>query len=154
MHQLKHVQEAMLTKGSIHLVHRKGSQFLRKFFLVPRKDGESSPVISLRTLNSFIPYSHFKMEDFHLLKDLLRENDFMSNVDLKDIYFASLSTGIIKNFFDFNGRKTFLGSCVYVLVWVQHLRFLKKLLKIPIAILRRIQIRIILYLDDMLLMIL
>ena len=154
MHQLKHVQEAMLTKGSIHLVHAKGSQFLRKFFLVPKKDGGSSPVISLRALNSFIPYSHFKMEGFHLLKDLLGENDFMSNVDLKDVYFASLCTGIIKNFFDFNGRKTFTGSCVYVLVWVQHLRFLKKLLKIPIAILRRIQIRIILYLDDMLLMIL
>ena len=111
-------------------------------------------MISLRALNSSIPYSHFKMEGFHLLKDLLRENDFVSNVDLKDVYFASLCTGIIKNSFDFNGRKTFTGSCVYVLVWVQHLRFLKKLLKIPIAILRRIQIKIILYLDDMLLMIL
>ena len=31
----------------------------------------------------FISYSHFKMEGLHLLKDLLRQNDFMCKVDLK-----------------------------------------------------------------------
>ena len=36
----------------------------------------------------FISYSHFKMEGLHLLKDLLRQNDFMCKVDLKDAYFC------------------------------------------------------------------
>ena len=36
----------------------------------------------------FIPYSHFKMEGLHLLKDLLRQTDFMCKVDLKDSYFC------------------------------------------------------------------
>ena len=68
----------MLRKGPIHLVHSKGSQFLSNLFLVPKKDGGNRPVINLKALNSFIPYSHFKMEGLHLLKDLLSENNFMS----------------------------------------------------------------------------
>ena len=50
----------MLRKGVIHLVHSKGSHFLNILFLVPKKDG----VINLKTLKSFISYSHFKMEGF------------------------------------------------------------------------------------------
>ena len=115
----------MLRKGAVHLVHSKDSQFLSNFFLVSKKDGGKRPVINLKTLNSFIPYSHFKMEGLHLLKDLLRENDFMYKVDLKDAYFAFLCTGIIKNFFDFSERETFTSSCVYVSVWVQYLGFLQ-----------------------------
>ena len=67
----------MLRKGAIHLVHSKESQFLSNLFLVPKKDGGKRPVINLKALNSFIPYSHFKMEGMHLLKDLLRKNNFM-----------------------------------------------------------------------------
>ena len=115
----------MLRKGVVHLVHSKDSQFLSNFFLVSKKDGGKRPVINLKTLNSFIPYSHFKMEGLHLLKDLLRENDFMYKVDLKDAYFAFLCTGIIKNFFDFSERETFTSSCVYVSVWIQYLGFLQ-----------------------------
>ena len=39
--------------------------------------------------------------------------------------FAFLCTGIIKNFFNFNGREIFTSSCVYVSVWVQHSDFYK-----------------------------
>ena len=78
----------MLRKGAVHLVHSKGSQFLSNLFLVPKKDGGNRPVINLKALDSFIPYSHFKMEGLHLLKDVLRENDFMCKVDLKDAYFC------------------------------------------------------------------
>ena len=67
----------MLRKGAIHLVHSKESQFLSNLFLVPKNDGGKRPVINLKALNSFIPYSHFKMEGMHLLKDLLRKNNFM-----------------------------------------------------------------------------
>ena len=73
--------------------------------LVPKNDGGGGgggggarPVINLKALNSFIFNSHFRMEDLHLLKDLLREREreregeresnFMSKVDLKDVYFC------------------------------------------------------------------
>ena len=80
--------ETMLGKVTIHPVHSKDSQFLSNLFLILEKDGENRPVINLKALNSFITYSQFKMEGLHLLKDLLRENDFMRKVDLKDPYFC------------------------------------------------------------------
>ena len=63
----------MLRKGAIHLVHSKDS--LSNLFLVPQKYEGNRPVINLKPLNTFIPYSHFKMDGLHLLKDLLIEND-------------------------------------------------------------------------------
>ena len=68
--------EVILTKGAIHLFHAKGSLFLNDLFLAPKKDVGSSTVINLKALNSFIPYSHFKMEGLRLLEDLLRENNW------------------------------------------------------------------------------
>ena len=62
--------------------------------------------------------------------------------------FAFLCTGIIENFFDFIDYE-FL--CLHFGLGPAP-RIFTKLLKIPIAVLRLIQIRIIIYLDDMLLM--
>ena len=53
-----------------------------------QKGGRNRPVINLKNLDSIIPYLHFKMEGLHLLKDLLKEKDFMCKIDLKDAYFC------------------------------------------------------------------
>ena len=63
--------------------------------------------------------------------------------------FAFLCTGIIKHFFDFNRRETFTSSCVCFGLSPAPKDF-TKLIKSPIAISRRIQIRIIIYLDMLL----
>ena len=83
------------------------------------------------------PLFSLQMEDLHLLKDLLRQKNFMCKADLKDAYFSVPLDRNHKKFLRFLGPAP---------------RIFTKLLKIFIAILRRIQIRIIIYLDDMLLM--
>ena len=50
--------------------------------------GQFRPVINLKGLNKFVTKSHFKMEGFHMLKDVLQRGDWMSSVDLKDAYFS------------------------------------------------------------------
>ena len=45
-------------------------------------------MINLSTLNSFVRYHHFKMEDLKVVADVLRPQDFMCKIDLKDPYFA------------------------------------------------------------------
>ena len=62
--------------------------FISRMFLVPKKDGSYRPIIDLRQLNKFIRWEHFKMEGIHLVKDLLRQGDWMVKLDLKDAYFA------------------------------------------------------------------
>ena len=60
--------EQMLKKGAIKVVQQDLSLFLSSIFLVPKKDSGHCPVINLKNLNYYIPYSHFKMEGLFLLK--------------------------------------------------------------------------------------
>ena len=64
-------------------------------FLVPKKDGGHRPITNLKKLNEFIPHHHFKMEGIHMLKDLLRQGDYMAKIELKDAY---LSVTIISGY--------------------------------------------------------
>ena len=75
--------EALLAKSAIQKVAHTKDEFLSNIFLVGKKDGGNRPCINLRHLNSFIPYHHFKMEGLHLIKEMLKENDFMCKIDLK-----------------------------------------------------------------------
>ena len=93
----------MLMKGAIKQVTNTRGQFLSNIFLVIKKYGGNRPVINLKNLNSFIPYQHFKMEGLHLLKEMLKEGDFMCKLDLKDAYFCSPSRKLeeICNLYEF-----------------------------------------------------
>ena len=79
----------MLEKGAIQKAKEMKGQFLSNLFLVSKKGGGNRPVTNLKNLNSIVPHLHFKMEGLHLLKDLLREKDFMCKIDLKDAYFCA-----------------------------------------------------------------
>ena len=103
-------------------------------------------------MNVFIPYLHFKMEGLHSLKDMLKEKNYMCKIDLKDPYFCVPLHQKHRKYIQFcwEGQLSkFLCICFGLGPAPQ---IFTKLLKIPIAILRRINIRIIVYLDDMLLM--
>ena len=62
----------------------KNQGFHTTLFLVPQKEGGQRPVVNLRPISQFLPYEHFKMEGFHMLKDLLRKGDYLIKIDLKD----------------------------------------------------------------------
>ena len=145
------VQE-MLQKGAISKVLPVKGQYLSNVFLVPKKDGGFRPVINLKSLNQFIPYLHFKMESLHCLKDILLPGDYMCKVDLKDAYFsiplAQNSSKYVRfswkgSLYEFNCLCFGLGPAP---------RIFTKLLKVPISILRRLSIRVIIYLDDLLIL--
>ena len=78
----------MILKGAISPV-KTGIEdgILSRIFLVPKKDGGHRPIINLKRLNNFVPHHHFKMEGIHMLKDLLKQGDFMTKIDLKDTYY-------------------------------------------------------------------
>jgi hypothetical protein len=76
----------MLNKQAVEECPPQGWGFLLLVFLIPKKDGGQRPIINLKSLNEFVQTEHFKMEGIHLLKDLLRQGDWMVKVDLKDTY--------------------------------------------------------------------
>ena len=78
----------LLEKGALNMVKPVLGQFLSSLFLVPKRDGNSRPLINLKELNVFLKYDHFKMEGIHLVRDLLQPQDWLGKIDLKDAYFV------------------------------------------------------------------
>ena len=79
--------QTLIQKGPVSLQEPHQVGFISQLFLVPKKDGGFRPVVNLKALNIFIQEEHFKMEGFHMVKDLMRQGDWLAKIDLKDAYF-------------------------------------------------------------------
>ena len=142
----------MLEKGAISEVQPSRDQFVSPLFLVPKKDGSQRPVINLKKLNQFVEYQHFKMEGLHLLKDLIQPQDYMIKVDLKDAYFSVPVSQEHQKFLRFRWQgKLFQFHCLPFGLGPAP-RIFTKIMKPIIAFLRRLGVRVIVYLDDMILL--
>ncbi|KAI9555870.1 hypothetical protein GHT06_018387 [Daphnia sinensis] len=130
--------ESLKKKGAIVIAPSTiENSFISNQFVVPKKaTGKYRPIFNLKALNRFIRYEHFKMECLDNVKYLIRRNDWLINLDLQDAYFV-------------------------VPVSSQHHRFLRfiwngvvnqYLMKPIIAHLRKLGIRLLIYLDDMLIL--
>ena len=110
------------------------------------------PVINLSRFNNYVEYCHFKMEDLKAVADLLKPGDFMCKLNLKDAYFSVPLHRRSQKFirFKLQGR-TYQFTCLpFGLKSAPHI--FTKILKPVTGILRKMGIRIKVYLDDMLIM--
>ena len=142
----------MLGKGAIQKTNHSQGEFLSNIFLVQKKDGGQRPVINLKNLNKYVPYQHFKMEGLHCLKYLLQQGDWMCKIDLKDAYFTIPLSEKSQKYIRFRWEGTLYEFLCLCFGLGPAPRIFTKLLKIPISLLRRINIRLVIFLDDVLLM--
>ena len=151
--ELKQRAGRLDTKQAIWSVpSNQGTGFVSTIFVIPKKGGGQRPVFNVKHLNQFVRYDHFKMEDIHMLRDLLKPNDFLAKIDLKDAYFT---VPIWKN------HQTFLRFIWQDTQWeflclpyglASAPRVFTKILKPVVGLLRKQGIRLIIYPDDILLM--
>ena len=158
--QLDATQSQALTKEVEELVRKEAIVsppyndvgFMSQMFLAPKSDGSWCPVINLKSLNKYVIARHFKMESIRTAKGLMQTGDWLVKLDLKDAYFSVPIHPSSQKFLKFKWRgQTWqfkalpfgLSSAPYVFT---------KLMKPVVSILRRLGIRSILYLDDMLIM--
>ena len=144
--------QSMMAKNAIEETSPKGHGFLSTVFLVPKKDGDQRPVINIKGLNKFVHTEHFKMEGIHILRDLLRAGDWMTKVDLKDAYFMVPIHEEDRAFFKFSFKeRTYQFKCLpfglACAPWV-----FTKILKPLAAQLRQLGMRVIVYIDDILIL--
>ena len=129
-----------------------GTGFVSPVFVVPKAGGQWRPVINLKALNHFVIAPHFKMESIKTVKYLIQKDDWLTKLDLKDAYLSVPVNPCYRKYLKFRWLDQLwqftvlpfgLNSAPYIFT---------KLMKPVIATLRRLGIRMVLYLDDMILM--
>ena len=105
---------------------------------------------SIKEVNQFLNYHHFKMEGTHLLRDLLQPNDWMGKIDLKDAYFVIPIWENHQKFLRFLWKDSLMEFACLPFGLASAPRIFTKLMKPVVALLRRSGIRLIIYLDDIL----
>jgi len=140
----------LLNQGVICKCKSIDGEFVSQIFLVPKPDGRKRLIFNLKELNTFVLTKKFKMENIFNAMKLINKGDFLSTLDLKDAYYT---VPMHKNFrkylrFTFNGdiyEFTCLpfGLCTAPCVFT-------KLMKPVTRYLREKGIRLIIYLDDFL----
>ena len=145
----KEIYEMLNKRAIVETPNHLEGELISNLFLVEKKDGRTRPVINLKHLNQFISYQHFKMEGLHCLRNILKKGD--CKLDLKDSYFSVLLNSASRKFV----RCLWSGKLYEFLCLCFELgpapSIFTKLLKIPVSLLRRLDILIIIYLEDMLL---
>ena len=145
----------LLAKEAIHQVQAQSSTnegFIGSIFIVPKKDGGNRPVTNLKPLNQFLVYEHFKMEGIHMLRDLLKQDDYLVKIDLKDAYLTVPIWKDHQKYLRFLWKGTLHEFVCLPFGLATAPRVFTKLMKPVVAALRQQGIRLIIYLDDMLIM--
>lgn len=137
----------------IQKVNHTEGEILSNIFTREKKEkGQYRLIVNLKTLNSIIPNKKFKMETLKNVKYLLQPGYLIIKIDLKHAYYPINIATESRNFLTFiwNGTLYEYTSLVFGLGPAP--RIFTKLLRMPITILRKINIRIVIYIDDMLIM--
>ena len=87
---------SLIQKGAA--VRASRIRFVSQMFIIKKQSGGFRPIINLKSLNQFVVYRHFKMENLASLRHLIMKGDWMVKLDLKDAY---LTVPVHKDFHDF-----------------------------------------------------
>ena len=139
---------SLIEKGAI--VQVCDYEFVSGFFLVPKSSGGWRPIINLKALNLFLPHRHFKMEGVNTLRHIIRQGDWLAKVDLKDAYFSVALNPAQRKFFCFKWRGKIFQYVSMPFGLGPAPRIFTKILKPIISSLRKQGLRLVAYLDDIL----
>ena len=144
--------ESMLRKRAILEASSERREVISGIFLREKKNGSSRLILNLKCLNNHIPYVHFKMETLKNVMDMLKPGGLMVKIDLTNAYFTQPLHPKSRKFVRFQwGKKIYQFLCLCFGLGPAP-RLFTKLRKVPMTHLRRLNIRLIIYLDEILIM--
>ena len=137
----------MIQNKTIREVQSQTDQFVSKIF-VKKEPTKYRPIINYKPVNAMIRYRKFKMETVANLKQLIKPKDLMIKIDMKEAFTSipinSKQAKYLRFVFD---QKIYQVQTLFFGMGPAP-RLFTKLLKIPISLLRKLQIRLMIYIDD------
>jgi hypothetical protein len=143
--------ERMVSKHVVRLAQDVPDQYVSNVFVRTNPDTKKHRMIlNLKNLNHFVKYQHFKMETLSQISQVIQTGDFLVKIDLKDAFW---SIPIHKSFqklmrfrwegslYEFTTLAFGLGPAPWAFT---------KVMKVPVSLMRRLGIRLMIYLDDIL----
>lgn len=149
---IRHEQEDLFNKRAVELAKQRPHCVLTQFCIQKKGSAAMRPILNMKVLSPFINSPHFKMEGIRAAKEILRRGDWMCRVDLKDAY---LHVGVRwqdRKYLQYRYKGTLFQWRVLPFGYRDAPRFFQKLMVEALASLRRQGMRIVIYLDDILLM--
>ena len=141
----------LLRKGAIEKCHR-GSGFYSRMFLVPKKGGKSRPIINLKPLNRYVRTPHFTMTTLKDVSQLIQPGDWAVCLDLRDAYFHVPVYTRHRRFLQFIWKgQTYRYTALPFGLSTSPFCF-TKVTKPVVQYLRSQGVRVVFYLDDVLLL--
>ena len=124
--------------------------FISNVFLVPKKEDQWRLILNLKALNEYTEREHFKMEDIRSVKDLLNRGDYMCKLDLKDAYLSVPINPAHRKYLQFQWEGVTYQYNALPFGLATAPRTFTKILKPILAHLRAKGLRLVAYLDDIL----
>ena len=138
----------LLKKGVIKpSIHEQG-EFIFLIFVTIKNDGRYRLILNLKNLNENIEHIHFKM---HILKEILKMvemNYLMASLDMKDAYYSIPFDESSQKYLKFKWKEQIYQFCVLRNGLSPCPKWFTKLLKPPLADLRKSKHDISAYIDD------
>ena len=145
--------ESLLNKGAIEEVPASEPGYFSHLFCVPKPDGKWRPILNLKKLNSnHLEVPHFRMDTIRDVALLIRQNDFAASVDLKDAYFQIPINRRHRRFLRFGWKKKLYQFLVLPFGLSPAPLIFTRVTKPLKAFLQAKRIRLIIYLDDILIL--
>lgn len=141
----------LMTKGAIKEVQKQDEQFVSTMFLI-HQPTKVRPIFNLKSLNKYVRAEKFKLESLDLVKSIMKKGDYLMKLDLTDAYYTIPISQNHRKFLRFQLQgKMYEYQCLPFGLSSAPRAF-TKLMKPVISLLRKAGLRLVLYIDDFLIM--
>ena len=144
--------EELLQKQAVEPSPSQTHGCIFKMFLVDKKETkERRPVVNMRALSPYVLSPHFKLEGLQVARELIREGDWFSRVDLKDAYLHVPLHPQIRPWFRYRVLGKVFQWRTIPFGFKDSPRMFQKMMVEALTPLRGQGVRLVVYLDDILL---